>query len=71
MPSKVRSNERVTMLDDFSKYLEENISDISNKQIFLAISGGIDSMTLSHLLKIKGVSHALLHLTPHLLRLLG
>jgi tRNA(Ile)-lysidine synthase len=49
------------MLDDFSKYLDENVDDVFDKQVYLAISGGIDSMTLSHLLKLKGISHVLLH----------
>lgn len=49
------------MLDVFSKYINENIDNVFNKKVYLAISGGIDSMTLSHLLTLTSVSHTLLH----------
>lgn len=49
------------MLSKFRKNIQDHFSQLPNARIFLAISGGKDSMTLSHLLNEAGIKHTLLH----------
>ncbi|MBK7130655.1 MAG: tRNA lysidine(34) synthetase TilS [Crocinitomicaceae bacterium] len=54
------------MLSKFKKNIEDHFSQLTSAKIFLAISGGKDSMTLSHLLNEAGLKHCLLHCNFHL-----
>jgi tRNA(Ile)-lysidine synthase len=49
------------MLEDFKNTWEKEILSWRNKEVFLAISGGKDSMTLSHILVKLNIHHTLLH----------
>jgi tRNA(Ile)-lysidine synthase len=49
------------MLESFKSQVFQDFPEIENKCLYLAISGGKDSMTLSHLLKSIGLNHTLLH----------
>lgn len=49
------------MLDRFKETLIADIPDIESYTLFLAVSGGKDSMVLSHLLLKSGLDHTLLH----------
>ena len=48
------------MYKAFEQYLKSNTT-LKNKILFLAISGGVDSMVLSHLLTHFNIPHTLLH----------
>lgn len=50
-----------TMLERFKETLITDYPDIENYNLFLAVSGGKDSMVLSHLLLKSGLDHTLLH----------
>ncbi|MCY1483756.1 tRNA(Ile)-lysidine synthase [compost metagenome] len=49
------------MLLKFQKYLAENLPFLKEKKLLLALSGGIDSMVLAHLLKQSGYTVWLAH----------
>lgn len=49
------------MLEKFKSLLKNEFDHFKDKKIFLAISGGKDSMTLSHLLLATNIKHTLLH----------
>lgn len=49
------------MLLEFQKHLAENLLFLKEKKLLLALSGGIDSMVLAHLLKESGCTVALAH----------
>ncbi|MBI3133332.1 MAG: tRNA lysidine(34) synthetase TilS [Bacteroidetes bacterium] len=49
------------MLTKFKTVLEQEFPVIRTAELYLAISGGKDSMTLSHLLLESGIKHTLLH----------
>lgn len=49
------------MLDLFKKHLEDNFAELFQTQSLLAISGGIDSTVLAHLLHECGVNYAMAH----------
>ncbi|MBL7899633.1 MAG: tRNA(Ile)-lysidine synthetase, partial [Crocinitomicaceae bacterium] len=49
------------MLDKFKNTIDEKFPFLKNGKIYLAISGGKDSMTLSHLLLAANMEHTLLH----------
>lgn len=49
------------MLLKFQKYLAENFPFLREKKLLLALSGGIDSMVLAHLLKLSGYTVFLAH----------
>ncbi|MBD3637141.1 MAG: tRNA lysidine(34) synthetase TilS [Crocinitomicaceae bacterium] len=49
------------MLKEFKNQLLTDFPDLKNKTIYLAISGGKDSMVLSHLLLRADINHILLH----------
>ncbi|NOQ70851.1 MAG: tRNA lysidine(34) synthetase TilS [Crocinitomix sp.] len=49
------------MLEKFKSILINDFDNFQGKQLYLAISGGKDSIALSHLLLAAGFSHTLLH----------
>lgn len=49
------------MLLEFQKHLAENLPFLKEKKMLLALSGGIDSMVLAHLLKESGCTVTLAH----------
>lgn len=49
------------MLDDFIKYIEENHLFGQNDNILLGVSGGIDSMVMSHLFHEAGIPSGIAH----------
>lgn len=49
------------MLALFQQIVRTDFPDIQERAIFLAISGGKDSMVLSHLLSASAIDHTLLH----------
>lgn len=49
------------MLAEFEKYLLNDFPDIKSRKLFLAVSGGKDSMVLSYLLRQLELEHTLLH----------
>lgn len=49
------------MVDKFKNTIDEKFPFLKNGKIYLAISGGKDSMTLSHLLLAANMEHTLLH----------
>ena len=49
------------MLDDFTKYIEENHLFGKNDRILLAVSGGIDSMVMAHLFLAAGYKTGIAH----------
>ena len=49
------------MLRQFKETITSDFEFISESKLFLAISGGKDSMVLSHLLNSIGIKHELLH----------
>ena len=49
------------MVLKFKKHLSENFSLLTNKKLFLAVSGGIDSMVLLHLFQYMQFEIAILH----------
>lgn len=49
------------MLLEFQKHLAENLPFLKEKKLLLAISGGIDSMVLAHLLKQSDYAVSLAH----------
>ena len=49
------------MLSQFKNNIETVFSELKSRKLFLAISGGKDSMALSHLLLQCGIKHTLLH----------
>jgi tRNA(Ile)-lysidine synthase len=50
-----------SMLKRFEKIIDEKYLFLRQGKIYLAISGGKDSMTLSHLLTASNINHTLLH----------
>jgi tRNA(Ile)-lysidine synthase len=49
------------MLTKFQTILDQKFPFLRTAELYLAISGGKDSMTLSHLLAQSGIKHTLLH----------
>lgn len=49
------------MLKKFKSILKDDFDNLQGKQLYLAISGGKDSICLSQLLSAAGFSHTLLH----------
>jgi tRNA(Ile)-lysidine synthase len=49
------------MLGRFKEIIDTDYPDMATRQVYLAISGGKDSMVLSHLLMHSKVKHSLLH----------
>ncbi len=49
------------MFEKFKKHLKENFSLLENKKLFLAVSGGLDSMVLLHLMQQIDYKFAVLH----------
>lgn len=49
------------MLSQFQNYINNHFPDLKNQQVGVAISGGVDSVVLAHLLNECGISIALLH----------
>lgn len=49
------------MIEKFKLNIERDFPELKTAKIYLAISGGKDSMTLSHLLLKSGLKHTLLH----------
>lgn len=49
------------MLDRFKHIVSNHFPELYNTSVYLAVSGGIDSMVLSHLLTQLGIKHHLLH----------
>jgi tRNA(Ile)-lysidine synthase len=49
------------MLTKFQTILDQKFPFLRTAELYLAISGGKDSMTLSHLLSQSGIKHTLLH----------
>ncbi|MCB9223607.1 MAG: tRNA lysidine(34) synthetase TilS [Crocinitomicaceae bacterium] len=49
------------MLDRFKEILRTDYPEIESYDLYLAVSGGKDSMVLSHLLLRSGLDHTLLH----------
>lgn len=49
------------MLEKFKSILKNDFDNFQDKQLYLAISGGKDSICLSHLLLTAGFQHTLLH----------
>ena len=49
------------MLPQFQKHISTHFPDMQNQRVGVAISGGVDSVVLAHLLYKSGVSIALLH----------
>lgn len=50
-----------TLLDKFKHIIDTEFPYLRNAKLWLAISGGKDSMTLSNLLLQSGIQHSLLH----------
>ena len=50
-----------SMLSKFNRNLTELVSDLSKAKLFIAVSGGIDSVVLTHLCIQQGLSPHLLH----------
>lgn len=61
MFAKTQINGIHPMLEQFSKLIDTEFSFLKGKKIYLAISGGKDSMVLSHLLLSLKQPHILLH----------
>lgn len=61
MSVEVERHEASAMLTRFQSVLETKFPYLKSAKLFLAISGGKDSMTLSDLLLKSGISHTLLH----------
>ena len=49
------------MLTKFQTIIDQKFPFLRTAELYLAISGGKDSMTLSHLLSQSGINHTLLH----------
>ncbi|GAA0872313.1 tRNA lysidine(34) synthetase TilS [Gangjinia marincola] len=49
------------MLSAFRTHIEQNFSQLLEKEVIIAISGGLDSVVLAHLCKEAGVEVALAH----------
>ena len=49
------------MLDKFKQHVEVNFGDLTQKELYLACSGGKDSMVLLHLLMAINLKPTLLH----------
>jgi len=61
MQTEVKCDSTNIMLEKFKAIVEAEFDNFINKEIFLAISGGKDSMALSSLLLKSNISHTLLH----------
>ncbi len=49
------------MIEKFKKHLEDNFSFLKKSKVYIAVSGGIDSMVLSDLFDKTGYNYAILH----------
>lgn len=49
------------MLQDFNHHIETNLSYLKNKKILIAISGGVDSVVLTHLMQQLNFNISLAH----------
>ncbi len=49
------------MLENFQKYITKNLNFLKEQKVLIAISGGIDSVVLTHLCHKSGVNIALAH----------
>jgi tRNA(Ile)-lysidine synthase len=54
------------MLQEFRKYIEENELITGNGKVLIAVSGGIDSMVMSHLFISAGIPVGIAHCNFHL-----
>lgn len=54
------------MVNDFQKHLEQHFSFLQPKKILIALSGGVDSVVLTHLLHQLGYTIAVAHCNFHL-----
>ncbi len=54
------------MLQAFQKHLREQFSPLHNAKLLIAISGGVDSVVLTHLCKESGLKISLAHCNFHL-----
>jgi tRNA(Ile)-lysidine synthase len=61
MFDQIGSSAKSTMLERFKEILLADYPEIESYDLYLAISGGKDSMVLSHLLSAAGLDHTLLH----------
>lgn len=58
---ETRRTSKGLMLKKFQSLVDEKFAFLRSGRLYLAISGGKDSMTLSALLKESGIKHVLLH----------
>ncbi|WP_290700283.1 ATP-binding protein, partial [Lacinutrix sp.] len=49
------------MLEKFNTYINNNLKFIKDKKLLIAISGGLDSVALTHLCKASKLDIALAH----------
>ncbi|MFT5823809.1 MAG: tRNA(Ile)-lysidine synthase [Crocinitomix sp.] len=61
MFTQIKGDSKYAMLEKFKSILKKDFDNLQGKQLYLAISGGKDSICLSHLLSAAGLSHTLLH----------
>ena len=54
------------MLQEFKKYIEENELITGKGKVLVAVSGGIDSMVMSHLFISAGIPAGIAHCNFHL-----
>jgi len=61
MFTKIISTSESVMLDKFQHIVDQKFPFLRDSKLYLAISGGKDSITLSHLLLKSNIQHTLLH----------
>lgn len=61
MFTEITGTTKSAMLTKFQTILDKKFPFLNTAELYLAISGGKDSMTLSHLLTECGIKHVLLH----------